>query len=89
MEYLNSLGFKINPSNALLTTIDEIEEFYHIWAERRESLPYEADGIVVKLNSLDLHERLGSIGHEPRWAIAYKFPATQGTTRLLDIVFIV
>jgi len=85
MEYLKSLGFKVNPNNALLTNIDEVEEFHHTWVERRESLPYEADGIVVKLNSLDLHERLGNIGHEPRWAIAYKFPAVQGTTRLLDI----
>jgi len=85
MEYLKSLGFKVNPNNALLTSIDEVEGFHHTWVERRESLPYEADGIVVKLNSLDLHERLGNIGHEPRWAIAYKFPAVQGTTRLIDI----
>jgi DNA ligase (NAD+) len=85
MEYLKSLGFKVNPNNALLTSIDEVEEFHHTWVERREGLPYEADGIVVKLNSLDLHERLGNIGHEPRWAIAYKFPAVQGTTHLLDI----
>jgi len=85
MEYLKSLGFKVNPNNALLASIDEVEEFHHTWVERRESLPYEADGIVVKLNSLDLHERLGNIGHEPRWAIAYKFPAVQGTTRLIDI----
>ena len=85
MEYLRSLGFKVNPNNALLTGIDEVEEFHHTWVERRESLPYEADGIVVKLNSLDLHERLGNIGREPRWAIAYKFPAVQSTTRLIDI----
>ncbi|MBA7691687.1 DNA ligase [subsurface metagenome] len=85
MEYLKSLGFKVNPNNALLTSIEQVEEFHHTWVERRESLPYEADGIVVKLNSLDLHERLGNIGHEPRWAIAYKFPAVQGTTRLNEI----
>ncbi|MBA7471736.1 DNA ligase [subsurface metagenome] len=85
MEYLKSFGFKVNPNNALLTSIEQVEEFHHTWVERRESLPYEADGIVVKLNSLDLHERLGNIGHEPRWAIAYKFPAVQGTTRLIDI----
>ena len=85
MEYLKSLGFKVNPNNALLTSVDEVEEFYRTWVEKRESLPYEADGIVVKLNSLDLHERLGNVGHEPRWAIAYKFPAVQSTTRLIDI----
>jgi len=85
MEYLKSLGFKINPNNALLTSIEEVEEYYHSWMEKRESLPYEADGIVVKINSLALQERLGNIGHEPRWAIAYKFPAIQGTTLLREI----
>jgi len=85
MEYLKSLGFKVNPTNSLLTSIEQVEEYYHTWAERKESLPYEADGIVVKVNQLDLQERLGNIGHEPRWAIAYKFPAIQGTTRLKEI----
>jgi len=85
MEYLKSLGFKVNPNNRLLASIEQVEEFHNTWVERRESLPYEADGIVVKVNQLDLQERLGSIGHEPRWAIAYKFPAIEGTTRLIDI----
>jgi len=85
MEYLKSLGFKVNPNNRLLTSIEQVEELHHTWVERRKSLPYEADGIVVKVNQLDLQEQLGSIGHEPRWAIAYKFPAIQGTTRLIDI----
>ncbi|MFC2017318.1 NAD-dependent DNA ligase LigA [Chloroflexota bacterium] len=85
MEYLKSLGFKVNPNNTLLTSIEQVEEFHHTWAERRESLPYEADGIVVKVDSFDLQRQLGNIGHEPRWAIAYKFPAIQGSTRLIDI----
>jgi DNA ligase (NAD+) len=85
MEYLKSLGFKVNPNNRTLKSIDEVEEYYHNWEEKRESLQYEADGIVVKINQLDLHERLGDVGREPRWAIAYKFPAVQGTTRLVDI----
>jgi DNA ligase (NAD+) len=85
MEYLKTLGFKINPNNRLLSTIGQVEKFHHTWAERRESLPYEADGVVVKVNQFDLQEQLGSIGHEPRWAIAYKFPAIQSTTRLIDI----
>ena len=85
MEYLKSLGFKINPNNALLTAIDQVEEYYQTWVEKRESLPYEADGIVVKVNSFDLQGRLGNIGHEPRWSIAYKFPAIQGTTQLINI----
>ncbi|MFC1897846.1 NAD-dependent DNA ligase LigA [Chloroflexota bacterium] len=85
MEYLTSLGFKVNPDNRLLTSIEQVEEFHHTWLGKRESLPYEADGIVVKVNSLDLQRQLGDIGREPRWAIAYKFPAVQGTTRLIDI----
>ena len=85
MEYLKSLGFKTNPNNELVTSIDQVEDLYQNWMEKREDLPYEADGIVVKVDSLDLQQRLGSIGHEPRWAIAYKFPAVQDTTRLIDI----
>jgi DNA ligase (NAD+) len=85
MKYLKSLGFKINPNNALLASIDRVEDYHHIWVEKRESLPYEADGIVVKVNQLELQERLGNVGHEPRWAIAYKFPAIESTTRLIDI----
>jgi DNA ligase (NAD+) len=85
MEYLKSLGFKVNPNNSLLTTIDQVEQYHHTWVEKREGLPYEADGIVVKVDSLELQRRLGSIGHEPRWAIAYKFPAVQGTGYLKEI----
>ena len=85
MEYLKSLGFKVNPNNALLTSIDQVEEYYQTWEKKRESLPYEADGIVVKVDSFALQERLGNIGHEPRWAVAYKFPAIQGTTQLKEI----
>jgi len=85
MEYLKSLGFKVNPNNSLFATIEQVEQYHHNWVERRESLPYEADGIVVKVNKFALQERLGNVGHEPRWAIAYKFPAIQGTTRLIDI----
>ncbi|MBA7666978.1 DNA ligase [subsurface metagenome] len=79
------LGFKVNPNNRRLKNIKEVEEFYKTWEEQRESLQYEADGIVIKINQLNLHEELGDIGHEPRWAVAYKFPAVQGTTVLKDI----
>ena len=85
MEYLKSLGFKTNPNNRLLTSVEQVEEYYQTWLEKRESLQYEVDGIVVKVNQLDLQKRLGNIGHEPRWAIAYKFPAIQSTTHLADI----
>jgi DNA ligase (NAD+) len=85
MEYLKSLGFKVNPHNRLLENIKAVEDYYQNWVEQREDLPYEADGIVVKVDLIELQERLGDIGREPRWAIAYKFPAVQGTTCLKDI----
>lgn len=85
MEYLKGLGFKINPNNQRLASIEQVEEFHHTWEEKRGSLRYEADGIVVKVNQLALQERLGDVGREPRWAIAYKFAAIEGTTRLRDI----
>jgi DNA ligase (NAD+) len=83
--YLKSLGFKLNPQNELLKNLQQAESYYQHWLEQIEHLPYEADGIVFKVNRYDLQERLGNVGGEPRWAIAYKFPATQETTRLLDI----
>jgi DNA ligase (NAD+) len=85
MQYLKSLGFRINPANEKAATIEKARQYYHRWVEHRESLPYEADGVVVKIDSLPVQEELGSVGNEPRGAIAYKFPATQATTRLNDI----
>jgi DNA ligase (NAD+) len=85
MQYLKSLGFKINPNIALRHSLDEVEKYHQNWVESREKYPYEADGIVAKVNSIALQQELGSVAHEPRWAIAYKFPAVQGTTKLLDI----
>jgi len=85
MQYLKSLGFKINPNIALCRSLDEAEKYYQSWAESREKFPYEADGIVAKVNSIAHQQELGTVAHEPRWAIAYKFPAIQGTTKLIDI----
>ncbi len=79
------MGFKVNPHNKLCRGIKEVQEYYEKWLEEREHLPYEVDGIVVKVNSFELQERLGTVAREPRWAIAYKFPAVEATTRLLDI----
>ena len=84
-QYLKSLGFKINPNIALCHTIGEVKNYYDNWVGRQEELPYDADGVVVKINSIAFQDELGHVGREPRWAIAYKFPAIQGTTRLLDI----
>ncbi|MDD5509471.1 MAG: NAD-dependent DNA ligase LigA [Dehalococcoidales bacterium] len=85
MEYLSSLGFKVNPNNRLLGSVKEVEGYYQKWVNERESLSYEADGIVVKVNSFEWQKRLGDVGREPRWAVAYKFPAIQGITRLQEI----
>jgi len=85
MQYLKSLGFKINPNIALRHSLDEVEKYHQSWGEKREEFPYEADGIVAKVNAIALQEELGTVAHEPRWAIAYKFPAIQGTTKLLNI----
>ena len=85
MEYLKSLGFRINPANKRVKLIEEAEAYYQMWTEKRESLPYEADGVVVKADLMEYHMSLGDVGREPRWAIAYKFPAIQGTTQLKEI----
>ena len=85
MEYLKSLGFRISPYSAKAATIGETAEFYRKWTEKREKMEFEADGVVIKVNSLELQSTLGAVGHDPRWAVAYKFPAIQATTKLVDI----
>lgn len=85
LEYLRSLGFKINPATRPVSSLDEAREYYHYWVRRQEELPYEADGVVVKVDQIAYQEELGYVGREPRWAIAYKFPSTQETTKLISI----
>ncbi|MHB8104952.1 MAG: NAD-dependent DNA ligase LigA [Dehalococcoidales bacterium] len=85
MEWLKSLGFKINARNKRCYTLEEVIEYFQRWKAERASLPYEADGVVIKLNQISLQNELGDVGREPRWAIAYKPPAIQATTKLIDI----
>jgi DNA ligase (NAD+) len=85
MEYLKSLGFRISPYSSKAASISEAAEYYRRWLDKREKLEFEADGVVIKANSLELQEALGAVGHDPRWAVAYKFPSIQATTKLLDI----
>lgn len=79
------LGIKINPNHRLCRSIDEVVGFYNEWEERRDSLDYEIDGLVVKVNESALQQALGFTAKAPRWAIAVKFRARQAETTLLDI----
>jgi len=83
---LSKLGFPVNPLWRRCETPEEAIDFYHELLEKREELPYEADGCVVKVNDFAQRELLGEVSRAPRWAIAFKFPAEEATTRVLDIV---
>jgi DNA ligase (NAD+) len=85
LQWLKSLGLKVNPHIQRFTALDEVIAFCEGWVEKRDSLDYEIDGIVIKVDDLGLQRQLGAVGREPRWAIAYKFPPTQATTKLIRI----
>lgn len=84
MEFLQSQGFDVSPFK-IVQNLHEIDDFYRQTIDGRGDLPFEIDGMVVKVNRLDLQNDLGFLSREPRWATAYKFPATTATTRLLDV----
>lgn len=84
---MKELGFKVNPHIIKAKTITEVWDFINQAAEMRDSLPYDIDGIVIKVNDLASQERLGFTAKVPKWAIAYKFPAEEVITKLKDIVF--
>jgi DNA ligase (NAD+) len=86
LERLQSYGFRVNDENRIFDTVDEVCAFYDEMLRRRHDWNYEADGVVVKVDSLAQQNALGFAGREPRWAIAYKFPAERANTRLLDII---
>ncbi|MPZ15961.1 MAG: NAD-dependent DNA ligase LigA, partial [Chloroflexi bacterium] len=85
LERLGASGFKVNPWNQRCRDMDEVVERCLSWEAERHKLGYEIDGVVVKVDDRSLHDELGSIGREPRWAIAFKFPPDQATTVLQDI----
>jgi DNA ligase (NAD+) len=85
LQFLKDLGFPVAPESTLCANIDEVLATYAKWKAGRDKLPYEIDGMVVKINDLDLAADLGFVGKDPRGAIAYKFPAIKVTTRLNDI----
>ncbi len=87
LEFLRELGFKVSDHNRLVSTPQQVVDYYRQWVEQAEGLDVAADGVVVKVNRSDYQTHLGVVGREPRWAVAYKFPATQSVTRLLDVRF--
>lgn len=86
IELLKECGLPTNPNNKICKNIDEIMDYIHYWTEHRPELPYEIDGIVIKVNDLAMQKRLGYTVKYPKWAVAYKFPAETVITRLDDIV---
>ncbi|PWW17278.1 DNA ligase (NAD+) [Cytobacillus oceanisediminis] len=85
LNYLDGLGFKTNKERKKCANIDEVIEYVQGWTEKRPNLAYDIDGIVIKVDSLEQQEQLGTTAKSPRWAIAYKFPAEEVVTTLRDI----
>ncbi len=86
LDALSAAGFKVNPHRTVAKTFDEIWNFVSATEAARDSLPYEIDGVVVKVNAITLWQRLGFTGKAPRWAIAYKFAARAAVTQIEDIL---
>lgn len=86
LELLKKMGFRVNPNVSVFRRIDDVISYCERWVEQRGRLPYDIDGIVIKVNSLEHQRLLGATSKSPRWAIAYKFPAEQKTTVIKDII---
>ena len=89
LEFMASLGFRTNPNNRLVNNIKEVFDFIHEKGEIRSKLPYDIDGVVIKVDNLKEHEILGNTIRYPKWAVAYKFPAEVVSTKLKEIKFTV
>ncbi len=89
LEYLKENGFIVNPNIEKKSNIHEVLEYIEKWTELRPSLPYDIDGIVIKVNDLALQSELGVTAKYPKWVIAYKFPAMEVQTKLIDVIFTV
>ena len=85
LEFLRALGFPVNPAITIVDSIEAVTQFCNEWKERRHELPYEIDGVVIKVDDLSQREQLGFTSRAPRWAIAFKFPPEEKHTLLLDI----
>ena len=89
LSHLVKLGLPVNPQYKIAKNFEEIKEFITEYAEKRPNLPYEIDGIVIKLNDIAGQRKMGNTARYPRWAVAYKFPAEKVITQLEDIIFTV
>ena len=89
LEYMRKLGCPVSENNVIANNVDEVIDYINKWTELRDTLPYEIDGIVIKVNDINDQNKLGFTARTPKWAVAYKFPATEVTTRLIDIIFTV
>ena len=85
LEKLKSFGFKCNPHTELHNSLEDVIIYYNQWVAKREEIPYEVDGIVVKINDIAQQNELGSTAKSPRWATSYKFPAHQAITTIEHI----
>lgn len=85
LKFMKEAGLPVNPHNAVARNISEVVSFCDSWRTGKSSLPYNIDGLVVKVNSLELRNKLGSTNRAPRWTVAYKFPSEQATTKLLEV----
>ncbi len=86
LQTMKELGFKTNPHSRRCASLDEVLKFYEEWKTRRDTLDYDVDGIVIKVDSVEQQRKLGSTAKFPRWAISFKFPARQATTQIKDII---
>ena len=89
LDMADRLGFKTNPERRLCNGIDEVIDYIKEYTEKRPTLAYDIDGIVIKVNDMSLYDKLGYTAKTPRWAIAYKFPPEEVITKLTDIIFTV
>ena len=87
--FMKDLGFRVNPNNKLVNSVDEVLKYIDEKNEIRPDLPYDIDGVVIKLDDLKQHEIMGNTIRYPKWAVAYKFPAEEVLTKLNDIIFTV
>lgn len=89
LKFMQDLGFKTNPNNELVSDVEGVLQYIEKKGKQRPDLPYDIDGVVVKVNDIASQKKLGFTAHHPKWAIAYKFPAEEVLTKLKDIIFTV